>query len=197
MMSNINGFKEFLKAALRDPRNVSTIFPSLKFLGQAMRRQADIESNHSVLELGCGSGALTKYILSVPDRPAQYLGVELDENLVAFLQKAFPDDQFICASADSLKAYVPDSSVDRVVCSLPWTLFPEDLQEAVVKEIVRVLKPGGKFTTFLCIHALSYPGAPRIKNLFTSHFSGFQKAETVAVNLPPANVYVGTKPKHA
>lgn len=147
---------------------------------------------HKVLELGCGTGAITQHILEQKGFQS-YLGVEIDENLVKFLKEKFPDQNFLCASADDLKDHVPDESIDTVICSLPWTLFNKDLQEGIVQEIVRVLKPGGRFTTFLCVHALTYPGAPRAKKFFHEYFTGFQKRETIARNLPPANVYTGTK----
>lgn len=193
MDNNANGFKEFVKAALRDPKNVSTIFPSLKFLAQALIRHADMAPGQDVLELGCGSGAITRHILNQRSQLASYTGVELDTSLVDFLRLSFPEELFLNISADDLSGHIKDESMDRVICSLPWTLFPSQLQESIVKEMFRVLRPGGKFTTFLCIHSLAYPGAPRARRIFKQHFTGFEKRETIARNIPPANVYLGTK----
>ncbi len=188
-----NGFKEFVKAAFRDPKNVSTIFPSLKYLAQALIRHSEMQNGHHVLELGCGSGAISREILKQREDLASYTGVEIDGNLVDFLQRSYPNEKFIQTSADDLSQFIEDASMDTVICSLPWTLFAGELQEAITKEIVRVLKPGGQFTTFLCIHALTYPGAPRAKKIFKENFSDFQKCESIARNIPPANVYRGTK----
>ena len=82
MEKNMSGFKEFVKAALRDPKNVSTIFPSLKFLAQSLIKHAGMAEGHHVLELGCGSGAITRHILSQRSELASYVGVEIDEDLV-------------------------------------------------------------------------------------------------------------------
>lgn len=191
MQQNASGFKEFVKAALKDPINVSTIFPTMKFLGRAMITHSGMKPNHKVLELGCGTGAITQHILN--EKYNSYVGVEIDENLVSYLKKKFPGVDFLCASADDLKAQIPDESIDTVICSLPWTLFNKELQESIVQEIVRVLKPGGQFTTFLCVHALTYPGAPRAKKFFREYFTGFEKKQTITRNLPPANVYTGAK----
>ncbi len=182
-----------MKAALRDPKNVSTIFPSLKYLALSLIEQSGMKEGHNVLELGCGSGAITKHILAKQDSLAAYVGVEIDKQLVQFLRTSYPGTQFLDASADDLKASVADASIDTVICSLPWTLFPQELQESIIKEILRVLKPGGQFTTFLCLHSLTYPGAPRIKKLFSQHFSKFEKRVTITRNIPPANVYWGQK----
>lgn len=193
MENNANGFKEFVKAAFRDPKNVSTIFPSLKFLAQSLIKHSDMAEGHHVLELGCGSGAITRHIMTDRASLASYTGVEIDADLVDYLKKTFPKEKFIATSADDLAAHIPDGSIDTVICSLPWTLFAGDLQETITREIIRVLKPGGKFTTFLCLHSLTYPGAPRAKKIFNQYFAGFEKRETIARNIPPANVYMGLK----
>lgn len=193
MDNSASGFKEFVKAAFRDPRNVSTIFPSLKYLAQALIRHSEMGEGHHVLELGSGSGAITHHILKRRSELASYTGIEIDKNLVSYLQNKYPNEKFLALSADNLKEHIPDESMDTVICSLPWTMFAGDMQEAITKEILRVLKPGGHFTTFLCIHALSYPGAPRAKKVFKEAFSKFEKCESIARNIPPANVYKGTK----
>lgn len=193
MSKNTSGFKEFVKAALKDPKNVSTIFPTMKFLAQSLIAHSDMAPGHRVLELGCGSGAITQHILEQVDQLESYVGVELDSNLVDFLKKQYPQQLFLNVSADNLEEHIEDESIDTVICSLPWTLFNPELQESITQEIVRVLKPGGKFTTFLCLHSLTYPGAPRAKKFFNSYFTGFEKRETIARNIPPANVYMGLK----
>ena len=193
MDENSSGFKEFVKAAFRDPKNVSTIFPSMKFLAQSLITHSGMAPGHNVLELGCGSGAITRHIMAQRQSLNSYVGVEIDKSLVEFLKKTYSTETFLNISADSLKGHIEDESIDTVICSLPWTLFAGDLQESIIKEIIRVLKPGGKFTTFLCIHSLTYPGAPRVKKLFNQYFSDFEKKETIARNIPPANVYVGLK----
>lgn len=190
---NKDGFKVFLKAAFKDPMNVSTIFPSLKPLGQSLIKHSGMKKGHRVLELGCGSGAVTRCIMERRKDLKSYVGVEIDKNLVNFLKSQYPKETFINASARDLKNLIKDESIDSLICTLPWTLLPKDLQENILKEILRVLKPGMKFSTFLCLHALAYPGAQRVKKLFKKYPSEFKKKETITLNIPPANVYTGVK----
>ena len=187
------GFKVFFKAALKDPMNVSTIFPSMKPLGQSLIKYSGMKPGHKVLELGCGSGAVTRCIMKHRKKLKSYVGVEIDKNLVKFLKSQYPKEIFLNTSAQDLGKNIKSESIDSVICTLPWTLFSRDLQENILKEILRVLKPNMKFSTFLCVHALAYPGAPRVKKLFKKHFSEFKKAETITLNIPPANVYMGVK----
>lgn len=194
-MSLLNNasFRELFKAALKDPMNVSTIFPSMQFLANALIHHSGMAPGHKVLELGCGSGAVTQHILKRREQLASYTGVELDQGLVEFLRNQYPNTTFLNESAADLSQHFADNSVDTIVSTLPWTLFSSELQEQTLKEIIRILKPGGKFTTFLCLHSLTYPGAPRAKSYFKRHFSSFEKKQTIALNIPPANVYMGCK----
>lgn len=193
MYKNFSGFKEFIKAAFRDPRNVSTIFPTLRFLGQALVDEAQLKPSDRVLELGCGSGAITRQILANKHNFGEFTGVEIDPHLVDYLKGAFPGENFIAASAADLKEHIPDESIDAVICSLPWTIFAGDLQESIVDEILRVLKPEGRLSTFMCIHTMSFPGSARAKEIFAAKFASFEKKRSIAANLPPANVYLCRK----
>jgi len=186
-----NGFAEFLRAAIKDPKNVSTIFPTMAYLSQSLVRFGRVQSDSAVLELGSGSGAITSYILK--QKPAHFIGIELDQNLVNYLKKTFPDASFVKASADNLEDHVANQSIDVVISSLPWTLFNYKLQEAITQEVLRVLKPGGLFLTFICLHSLAYPGAKRMRALFQEKFQHFEKKQTVLRNIPPANIYLATK----
>lgn len=187
-----NGILEFIKAAVKDPRAVSTVFPTMRFLAQALVDNSGLNSNQKVVELGCGTGAITKHILNSCN-PESYTGFELSTDLVSYLNMKYPESKFYAQSASDLSGYIPDASVDVVIASLPWTIFPKSLQEEIAKEILRILKPGGKLTTFLCIHALAYPGAKRVQKLFRKHFSEFEYCESISRNIPPANVYLGIK----
>lgn len=193
MEEKTNGFKEFVRAALKDPKNVSTIFPTMKYLARSLIAHSGMAPGHRVLELGCGSGAITRFILERSHEIESYVGVERDKNLVDFLKKEYPGQTFLNVSADKLKGHIEDESIDVVISSLPWTMFAKELQESIVQEIIRVLKPGGQFSTYICLHSLPYPGAPRAKKFFNDYFTGFEKKQTVARNLPPANIYLAIK----
>lgn len=85
----------------------------------------------NVVEIGPGFGALTKYILS---NPVNYLGVEVDKRLFAYLKEKYPNNNFI--NQDVLKLKL-DSLFDNkpyyLISNLPYsisTLFLVNLLEA-------------------------------------------------------------------
>jgi phosphatidylethanolamine/phosphatidyl-N-methylethanolamine N-methyltransferase len=191
MNSNWDGFKEFVGAALRNPKSVSTLFPTMSTLSKSLVHLGQVGDTTDVLELGAGSGAITEYIIQA--QPRSFLGVELDPKLVDYLEKKYHPHPFLRASAADLKQDVASESRDVVISSLPWTLFEQDLQQSIADEIIRVLRPGGVFLTFICLHSLAYPGARRARSIFEKNFTEINCQKTVVQNLPPANIYLARK----
>jgi len=184
---------EFIKAALRNPLDVSTVFPTSPALAEAMLAQGDLSNASRIVEIGSGTGAITKHIAKRLSDPGMYLGVELDPRMVEFLRRAFPTLKFENGPAEHLPRWVPEESVDLVISSLPWTLFPTDIQTKTVDAIISSLKPGGVFITYICVNAMLYPQArPFIKKLNQS-FSEVSRSALEWRNIPPAFIFRATK----
>lgn len=191
--------KAFVQAALKNPRQVSTVFKSSKHLAQALVNAADFSKNKKILEIGCGTGAITKVILknmqeAETSADFDYLGVEINQSLVQFLKETYPTLNFHCGSAGDLKDIVADQSIDCVISSLPWTMFPKNIKEEILDEVLRVLKPSGVFTTFICTNTFLTPSPYILKKFFNNKLEHFQKVDLVFQNIPPAVVYKGQKP---
>lgn len=95
----------------------------------------------SVLEIGFGSGLNLPYYKNV----TKLYALEPSLELFTYAQDrihnaAFPVD-YIQASAEKIP--LPDSSIDTIVST--WTLCTIPHPELALKEIARVLKPGGTF----------------------------------------------------
>lgn len=94
-----------------------------------------------VVELGAGVGANFSFIPA----GSRVLAVEPNEamhpGLVERAAERGVDIELVATSAEALP--FPDSSVDEVICSL--VLCTVDDPEAVIAEVLRVLRPGGTF----------------------------------------------------
>lgn len=82
------------------------------------------ETDDAMVEIGPGLGAMTKLLL---ESLKQLHVVELDRDLVARLQQAFPADRLVVHSADALKfdfasIAVPAGQKLRVVGNLPYNI---------------------------------------------------------------------------
>ncbi|XP_066440448.1 thiol S-methyltransferase TMT1A-like [Eleutherodactylus coqui] len=97
-----------------------------------------------LLEVGCGSGANFKYYPS----GCKITCVDINPNFQKFLSKSQAEndhlvyERFVLASADNMTS-VADGSMDVVVCTLLACSVPNT--PAVLKEVKRILRPGGAF----------------------------------------------------
>ncbi len=72
---------EFLQAFLKNPGKVGSIKPSSPELAQKMIDGIAPNANSAVLELGVGTGAITKFLQNIVPDEHSYLGIELDRGL--------------------------------------------------------------------------------------------------------------------
>jgi SAM-dependent methyltransferase len=105
----------------------------------------DAQPGEIVLDLGCGAGLdLYLYAQKVGSQGKLY-GLDLSEPMLAKasanLQGLGVDSvEFLQASADAVP--LPDASVHLVTANGIYNLSPDE--EAVMREVARVLKPGGR-----------------------------------------------------
>jgi ubiquinone/menaquinone biosynthesis C-methylase UbiE len=95
----------------------------------------------NVLDLGCGTGTLLQDIKELyPD--IELNGVDISENMVKIANEKLGEGD-ICKVGDVENLNFMDNTFDLVTCSYSFHHYPNP--EAVVKEIYRVIKPGGRF----------------------------------------------------
>ncbi len=75
----------FLKKYLRNPQTVGSVIPSSDFLAKAIFKSIKGLDQTTVMEIGAGTGAITKHIESLNP-----LLVEIDREFCALLQQNYP-----------------------------------------------------------------------------------------------------------
>jgi demethylmenaquinone methyltransferase/2-methoxy-6-polyprenyl-1,4-benzoquinol methylase len=105
---------------------------------------ADLKDTDRVLDICCGTGSTTAIIATEVDA-GRVVGVDLSPDMLAIARKKIVAQwvTFIRASVDALP--FGDGSFDTVFCSYGLHEIPQDIRAATLKEVFRVLKPGGKF----------------------------------------------------
>ena len=93
-----------------------------------------------IIDIGCGTGRLLR-AAAVRWPEAQLFGVDPAEQMVSEATRLNPNAIFKLASAESLP--FPDQTADIVLSSLSFHHWAN--QEKGLKEIARVLRPGGLF----------------------------------------------------
>jgi len=100
-------------------------------------QQAGITSKDRVLEIGCGTGLFTRKVYQ--QTKASITATDISEELLTEAKKLLPDAEF--KIDDAMNLSFPDQSFDVVFGSS--VLHHLDMEKSV-KEIFRVLKPGGR-----------------------------------------------------
>lgn len=189
-------YLEFFKAALKNPMQISTIFQTSPWLSECMLSSIDFKNASHIIELGAGAGAITEKIYHRIQPQTQFTAFELSYTLVEFLKNSYTEKnmEFVVGSAELSREFAQKKGLaDYVVSSLPWTLFPPDLQERILDSVVDSLKPNGLFLTYTCLNAKIYPAAKTLDTFLNSKFSLVKKSKTIWKNIPPAFVYICSK----
>src|SRR4051794_2181047 len=179
----------FVGSWLRKPLHIAAICPSSRHLAAAVAGLADFDRPGRVLELGAGTGGLTRGILEAGCPIERLIVLESEPQLLAVLRDKFPGLETIVGDARRLDRHLRDRGIDRlavVVSSLPIKWFPIADQRLVVGPCLERLGPCGCFL--------------QITNAFASPLArsslGIRGREAVRVwrNVPPAQVWVYSAP---
>ena len=142
------------------PRYLNLTMRSKSF--EQDRNDAASNASGQTLEIGFGSGFNLPYYKNVQKLFALDISKELFDLAQGKVQSASFPIEFIQASAEQIP--LPDNSCDSVIST--WSLCSIPHPETALKEIRRVLKPGGIFS-FVEHGKSDKPFIAKIQNLCT------------------------------
>ncbi len=139
----------FIKAVLSNPRAIGAACPSSTDLADAMAAQVN-KCSGVVVELGGGTGVITRALLRQGILPEQLIIVESEPTLARHLRRAFPNIRVIEGDASRLKQLLGSDieKVQAVVSSLPMRSLPQPAVRAIMDQIRQLLHRGGTFVQF-------------------------------------------------
>ncbi|MBN9071974.1 MAG: methyltransferase domain-containing protein, partial [Rhizobiales bacterium] len=117
----------FFKGWMDGPKRVGSVVPTSNVTSRRMASVIDPSSGLPVLELGPGSGVITRAILARGVRPADLYSVEFSPDFVSHLREEFPEANIIEGDAFDLDATLGnkrDLVFDSVVSAIPLLNFP-------------------------------------------------------------------------
>ena len=181
---------QFLRAFLKNPSKVGAITPSSAELAAEMLQGIEPDEQNIVLELGVGTGAVTRYLSEgiIPDKRS-YLGVELDRGLVRSLNNRFPDLNIVCGNAADAYSIHQESGLGKVrylICCLPFTSLPKEVSEDVIIELERFMDEGCELRIFQYAHGYFLPPAIKLRELLKARYGKSKRSPLVLKNVPPA-----------
>ena len=160
---------------------------------RALREIVDAGRAQSILDIACGTGDFSLAIAGGMHPDSRIVGLDLSEGMLAVMRdkvsKAGLQDKISCEQGDSEAMRFADDSFDVVTIAFGIRNFAH--REAALREILRVLKPGGR----LVILELSVPENRILRwgyNLYFKHFvpwiGGLISGDRAAYTYLPASV---------
>lgn len=153
-----NTQRSYLPAAGRDWA-LPLYDPLVKLLGadvarRALLEQAALGSAHRILDVGCGTGTLVTQIKRLYPL-AEVVGLDPDPKALERARKKATRGRLSIAFDQGFSDELPypDASFDRVFSAFMFHHLREQDKEKTLREIRRVLEPGGS------LHLLDFKGA--------------------------------------
>jgi phosphatidylethanolamine/phosphatidyl-N-methylethanolamine N-methyltransferase len=166
---------------------IAAPWPSSKYLADAMCTQVNGSCNGVVLELGAGTGAVTRALLNQGVAQERLYIIECDKMLARMLREYYPDATVIEGDAGQLDRLLAErgvTQVNAVVSSLPMLVIPQRTQLAILKKSFSLLAPDGVFVQY------TY-GTRSPIGIQVCERVGITGVESKSVwrNLPPAKIW--------
>lgn len=137
---------------------------------RAIRRIVDDSAPQRILDIACGTGDFSIAIAEHSRPDTQICGLDLSEGMLSVMREKVAarnlSGRISAEQGDSEHMRFEDNSFDRVTIAFGIRNFEH--REAALKEILRVLRPGGR----LVILELSVPRNPVIRWFYKLYFTG-------------------------
>lgn len=190
LLATLNDTGFFLQEWLANPMRTGAIAPSSPKLAAAMARWLPADRESYVLELGAGTGAVSKALIERGLREDRLVAIEHNPKMAQVLHRRFPRAHIIVGDAWHMDTLLGEhgeaiQSVGAVISSLPLLNFPAHEAEALAQKIRSLLEPDGKWVQYSYHLGNAQPQGASLFQLLSSN--------VVWLNLPPARVSVFQK----
>ncbi len=178
----------FFRRWIAHPLKVGAVLPSSPALAKLVARQVHLGSNEAVVELGAGTGSVTKALLKAGIPPDRLFVIEIDPDLCGFLRRQFPQAQVIQGDATKLPELLPAKWIGKVhfvISGIPMVTLPIELQRKMFAAWFTVMPSHGRVLQYT--YSLVSPVPEKKLGL-----KGKRRGLAV-LNVPPAWVWSYTK----
>jgi ornithine lipid N-methyltransferase len=147
----MSDFSLFLGKFLRHGTKIASLAPSSPWLSRATVGNVDWAGAGVVVELGAGTGPITRVIAEKARPETKVVVLERDEDFARLLRERFadlPNFDVIEGDVRDLSAMLADRGigrVDHVISGLPVPSFPKELQQSLFRVVRDVLEPAGTY----------------------------------------------------
>ncbi len=179
----------FLANAKAQPKTIGAVWPTGAVMARRMASIVDPQAALPVLELGPGTGCITKAILGRGLPPERLYAVEYAAEFVSELKRRFPDANILGGDAfnlDDTLGEFRDQKFDCAVSALPLLNFPLAMREHLLADVLGRLSAGRPMIQFSYGPFAPVPARPG--------FWTVERYDFVLRNIPPARLWLYRKP---
>ncbi|WP_341760282.1 phospholipid N-methyltransferase PmtA [Candidatus Endowatersipora endosymbiont of Watersipora subatra] len=175
----------FFRSWVNKPKTVGSVLPTSTAAARKMARVISPSSTAPVLELGPGTGIITRAILERGVKPENLYSVESAREFIPKLQDDFPGVNIIHGDAFHLNEVKPglgDMKFSSIISGLPLLNFKLDQRLNLLNDLLDRLYAGHPFVQ------MSYGTKSPIPPNWTTY--SVEPLNWVAFNIPPVRLWV-------
>lgn len=177
-----SGFGLFMGQLFKKPHQVVALAPSSEALCGEMVAELDPEGG-PVIELGAGTGNITRAILATGLPADQLHSIEMNPEFCTHLRTNFPGIHVHEMSAGDC-GDLPVENVQAVVSGLPLLSMPLPLQRGILGGFAKKVRAGGTYVQF------TYGPKPPVARAVREELNlVWRYSHKIWWNIPPARVY--------
>ncbi len=175
----------FFKGWMDNTKAVGAILPTSSITARSMASVINPGSGLPVLELGPGTGVITRAILQRGVKPESLYSVEYSDDFVDHLRAEFPQVHVLHGDAFDLDTALGDDrglKFDAVISAVPLLNFPMARRVALIEDLLKRM-PAGRPVVQITYGPIS-PVRTGDGNFSVKHH------DFVLRNAPPANLWI-------
>ena len=185
----MGGKNTFLKAFLKNPRQVGALNQTSSFVAKEITKSIDFEKARCLVEFGAGTGNITRKIVKKMHPECVLFCFEIDPSLAKAMEKNISDPRvkIIPDSAENLGKYLEEANIettDYIISTIPLATLPYRAVKELLSLSFQYLAEGGKFIQV----QYSLLNRKHLRMLYYEIGINF-----VLLNFPPAFIYVCVK----
>lgn len=179
----------FFKGWIDKPKEVGSVVPTSAVAARRMASVIDPHSGLPVLELGPGTGVVTRAILKAGVRPENVYAVEFSPSFARHVRKAYPGVNVVEGNAFELDKALGEASkltFDCVISAVPLLNFPVKSRVEYVLDLLDRIPPGRPIVQIT--YGPKSPVPPGRGDYTVEHLNFVMR------NFPPAQLWVYRRP---
>lgn len=195
-MASVTGFRKamaakfddeirFFKGWIDKPKAVGSIVPTSSVTARRMASIVNLDSGLPVLEVGPGTGVITRAILKRGVKPENLYAVEYSSDFVRHLRRLYPGVNVIEGDGFDLDKTLGDRKAmvfDSIVSGVPLLNFPVAKRVAYIEQLLSRI-PHGRPIVQLTYGPKS-PVPPGLGDYTVEHF------HFIIRNIPPTQLWI-------